>query len=382
MRAVQPPVIPIVAELIARNPGTISLGQGVVHYGPPPEARAAADSVWDEPDSHKYAPVLGIPPLLERVERKLREENGITVGDETALAVTAGGNMAFQAALLALADVGDEVILQTPFYFNHEMAVTIAGCRSVLVETDADYQLRPDAIEAAVTERTRAVVTVSPNNPTGAVYPEAALRAVNDLCARRGLYHIHDEAYETFTFDGAAHFSPGSLPGAGAHTITIHSLSKAYGFAAWRIGTMAVPRALLSSLRKALDTMLICATVASQRAAIACLEAGPAYARPHVEAMNEVRAFAADRFAEVREWCEVPPARGAFYYLLKVRTGPDDMTLTRRLVEEHGVAVVPGSAFGCSGEPRLRVSYGALQPKTAAEGIGRLTEGLRAILGA
>ena len=131
----------------------------------------------------------------------------------------------------------------SPYYFNHEMAVTMAGCRPVLVATDDDFQLDLDAVAAAITANTRAVVTISPNNPSGAVYPEADLRELNRLCAERGVYHIHDEAYEYFLYDGAEHFSPGSLPDAGDHTISLFSLSKAYGFASWRIGYLPPPRA-------------------------------------------------------------------------------------------------------------------------------------------
>ena len=109
-----------------------------------------------------------------------------------------------------------------PYYFNHEMAVVMAGAQAVAVPTTSDYQLDVHAIEAAITPRTRAVVTVSPNNPTGAVYPEAALRAVNALCRDRGVFHIHDEAYEYFTYGGVAHFSPGQPPGrGGAHHLAL-----------------------------------------------------------------------------------------------------------------------------------------------------------------
>ena len=115
--------------------------------------------------------------------------------------------MAFMNALLAIADPGDEVILPTPYYFNHEMAITIANCKAVLVPVDDHHQLRPAALRAAITPRTRAIVTISPNNPTGAVYPESALREVNAICRDAGIYHICDEAYEYFTWDSAKHFS-------------------------------------------------------------------------------------------------------------------------------------------------------------------------------
>ena len=380
MQSVQSPIIPVVAELIRQHPGTISLGQGVVNYGPPPEAIAQLQRFLADPENHKYKPVVGLMELLEAFEKKLQAENGIRLNAETRLVVTAGGNMAFMNALLAITDPGDEVILQTPYYFNHEMAVTMASCRPVLVPTDANYQLQPGLIRRAITPRTRAVVTVSPNNPTGAVYPEAALREVNDLCRERGVYHIHDEAYEYFLYGGARHFSPGSMPGAGAHTISLYSLSKAYGFASWRIGAMVIPERLLLPVRKIQDTILICAPVISQYAAIGALQAGAAYCREKLKAIVEFREIVQQELAALGDRCEVPIAEGAFYFLLRIHTDMEPMQLTERLIREHRVAVIPGNAFGLHQGCYLRVAYGALQRETAMQGIGRLVEGLRTIL--
>src|SRR5262249_11423354 len=163
----------------------------------------------------------------------------------------------------------DEVILPVPFYFNHEMAIQMADCTVVRVPTDERYQLDLDAIRAALTPRTRAIVTVSPSNPSGAVFSEASLRAVNTLCAERGIFHLSDEVYEYFTYDGLGHVSPGAFDGAGAHTISLFSLSKAYGFAGWRIGYMLYPDSLASAIAKVQDTVLVCPTVISQVAAVA-----------------------------------------------------------------------------------------------------------------
>ena len=379
MQSVQSPIIPVVAEWIRSCPGTISLGQGVVSYGPPPSALAKIAEFLKEPENNKYKPVAGLPQLHEVITEKLAAENGIELGPQNALVVTAGGNMAFMNALLAIADPGDEVILQTPYYFNHEMAVAMASCRPVLVPTDEQYQLRSDAIAAAITPRTRAVVTISPNNPTGAVYPEAALREVNHLCAERGLYHIHDEAYENFLYEGARHFSPGSIDASQAHTISLFSLSKAYGFASWRIGYMVMPATLLPAVKKIQDTILICAPVISQYAAIGALQTGSQYCREKLREIDDVRAIVLRELGALNDLCTVPKSQGAFYFLLRLRKALDPLQLTERLIREHGVAVIPGTAFGIAEGCYLRVAYGALQKQTAAEGIGRLARGLQAL---
>jgi aspartate/methionine/tyrosine aminotransferase len=284
--------------------------------------------------------------------------------------------MAFINALLAIADAGDEVILQSPYYFNHEMAVTMLGCRPVVVPTNERFQLDLDRIRAAVTPRTRAIVTVSPNNPTGAVYPETDLREVNELCRAAGVYHIHDEAYEYFTWDGAEHFSPGSIAGAGAHTISLYSLSKAYGFASWRIGYQVLPAHLIEAAKKVQDTNLICPPVISQFAATAALAAGREWCEPRLADIGRVRSIVARELEALGGICEVPPANGAFYFLLKLATGRPPMEVVDALIRRHGVAAIPGDAFGHGEGCAVRVSYGALTEANAREGMRRLAAGL------
>ncbi len=384
LRAVQSPIIPVIADLIRAHPGTISLGQGVVGYGPPPAALAQLERFLGDPANHKYQPVAGIPALVEALTQKLAAENGIAVGPAhgNRVMVTAGGNNAFIATVLALGDPGDEFILPVPYYFNHEMAITMANCRPVLVPTDANYQLDVAALRAAITPRTRAIVTVSPNNPSGAVYPAPVLREVNALCAERGIVHISDEAYECFTYDDARHFSAASLPGAAAHTISLYSLSKAFGFASWRIGWMVFPEKLEAALRKIQDTLVICPPVISQHAAVGALAAGTEFVREKLRGIAEVRTLVLRELAALARdgVCEVPPAQGAFYFLLRVNSPRPPLELAGRLIREHRVAVIPGSAFGLDHGCHLRVAYGALQKETAAEGVGRLGHGLRALV--
>jgi aspartate/methionine/tyrosine aminotransferase len=379
IRAIQAPIIPIVADWIRAHPGTVSLGQGVVNYPPPPEVHRQLERFWADPAQHCYQAVPGLPELRDRLARKLRAENRIDIDAANAVVVTAGGNQAFMNAVLAVTDPGDEVVVPGPFYFNHEMAIAMAGCQAVVVATDAAYQLDVARMSDALTPRTRAVVTVSPNNPTGAVYPEADLRAVQTLCHRHGIYHIHDEAYEYFIFDGARHFSPGSVSGNVERAISLFSFSKAYGFASWRLGYMVVPAHLFEAIRKIQDTILICPPVISQFAAIGALEAGRDYCAARLPALARVRAEFLAQLGELAPFCRVPRADGAFYFLLQLDSPLTSMEAARRLVVDHGVAVIPGNAFGLQTGCFLRVAYAALSPERAQEALGRLVAGLRAI---
>ena len=352
--------------------------------------RVAARAAILRPETDQYQDGAGLPALLDRIAQKLSAENGIDLARGGEVMVTAGANMAFMHSVLATTSPGDEVILPVPFYFNHEMAVQMAGCRIVRVPTDERYGLSVDSMARAIGSRTRAIVTVSPNNPSGAVYAEGALRRINEICQDRGLYHISDETYEYFTYGSARHVSPGSFAGAAAHTISLYSLSKAYGFAGWRIGYMAYPGHLASAMSKIQDTILICPPTVSQVAAIAALDVGRSYCEPHVRELASIRDIVVDQLAELAPLATVPAADGAFYCLLKIsdaavehaapggRLSP--MTIAERLIREHKVAVIPGPAFGITEGCYFRVAYGALQRETVMAGIGRLVKGLRAIL--
>lgn len=381
MEAVQSPVIPDVAALIAAHPGTISLGQGVVHYPPPPESFSAVHDFGRSAEQHHYRAAAGLPELHAALRHKLATENDITVDDDDhVLFVTAGSNMAFYHLVLSLCDPGDEVIVVSPYYFNHEMAITMANARVIVVPSDDQYGLQVDAIEAALSPRTRMVVTISPNNPAGVVYGADALRQVNSLCRERGVYHVSDEAYEYFTYDESEHLSPGSLPDSAGHTVSLFSFSKSFGLANWRIGYMVAPRHLTRALQKSQDTILICPPVVSQLAALGALQSGPGYCRPFVERIDAVRTMCLQRLQPLGERCVVPAANGAFYLLARLDTDMEPMMVVERLVRDHGVAVIPGTAFGLLDRCHLRIAYGALQPDTVEEGMDRLVTGLDALL--
>lgn len=382
MAAVADPVIARVGALMRQRPDALSLAQGMVAWAPPPGVRRAVSLAMAEVDQRldRYGPLQGEAPLLEAVRRELTEARGLDL-EGSDLLVTAGSNMAFNAIAQVLCDPGDEVVLPLPFYFNHAMAIRLAG--GVPVPVAAGLVPDPDRLAAAITPRSRAIVTVSPSNPSGLVTPPEVLAAINRLCHRHGLLHVSDEAYAEFVHGSVPHRSPGRLPGSGAHTVSLFSLSKAYGMAGWRVGYAAVPRQLMGALAKVQDTVLICPPQVCQRGALAALEAGPAWCRPHIVALGQrrrqlltaVAAAQADGLALEL----LGPPDGAFYGLLQFPCTIDGDALLRWLVLEHAVAALPGESFGlpvAGGQGLLRLSYGGLDAADLEEALRRLFQAL------
>ena len=348
----------------------------MVSYPPPKLALQKICDFGLRTEEHLYGSSLGHEPLLKLIATKLLSENGIDSSSHNRLMVTAGSNMAFLNVLRTITDPGDEIILPLPYYFNQEMAIRMLNCIPVTVPTDASYQLQLEGLRSAITEKTRAIVTVSPNNPSGAVYPEKALRAVNQLCKEYGLYHISDEAYEYFTYGEVKHFSPGSILGSESHTISLFSLSKAYGFASWRIGYLVIPEMLLPSLLKVQDTNLICPPLITQYAAMGALQTGSSYCRDQIQQLAKIRDQVTIRLQALNQ-VKVVETEGAFYLLLKVNTQKNDLQLAKSLIEEFKVAVIPGCAFGLHDACYLRISYGMLAEETAKIALQRLCKGLK-----
>jgi aspartate/methionine/tyrosine aminotransferase len=383
VQSVQTPVIPLIAELIRENPETISFGQGVVGYPPPDSVKLELNRFNLDPENNKYQSLSGIDPLKELIVEKLKIENNITINKENrnCLMVTAGSNQAFLNVALAILDPDDEVILPIPYYFNHEMAIVMANARPVLVSTDNNYQLDIDLIKKSITPKTRAIVTVSPNNPSGAVYSESSLKEINQLCAKYGIYHINDEAYEYFIFDNNKHFSPGSSHNAAEHTISLYSMSKSYGFASWRIGWMTFPQNLEPALKKIQDTVIICPPVISQYAALGALKVGPKFIPEKLAALNKIRRSIRSRLTELEDeqLANISPSSGALYYLIRLKSNLSSIDYASYLIRNHKVAAIPGEAFGLSQECQVRLSFGSLNIQTAEEGIDRFINGVKEI---
>jgi len=364
------------------TPRTISFAQGVPFFPPPGEALSSMKGRIGEHGSHNYSPDAGLPELREALSEKLKKENGICATSNQIM-VTAGANQGFVNAVLSIADIGDEIILLRPYYFNHEMALRMFGITPVLVDVDEEYQPVPDAIREAITERTRAVITVSPNNPTGAVYEPDTLKHINTICHDHGIYHISDEPYEYFTFGDTNHYSPGA--GGEEHTITLHSFSKTFGMPGWRIGYMSYPEHLHDPLLKVQDTVVICPSVMGQFLARECLRIGRKYVDTFLCVMDESRRVMLSHLRELEgldQIISVPETTGGFYFYPRVKgiSTLSGRELAVRLVKEYDVAVVPGEPFGSTDGCYLRLSFGNVLPDATEEGMDRLSRGIREIL--
>lgn len=372
---VQQPVIPVMGELIRQTPDTLSLGQGMVGWGPPPQALEAVATALHQADGslHRYGPVAGSDALRGELHAWLMREQGQDLS-ESALLITAGSNMAFNAVVQVLCDPGDELILPVPYYFNHEMAIRLAGGSPVAVQ--AGVVPDPERLAEAITPRTRAIVTISPNNPSGAVFPRRVLEAINRLCAERGLLHIHDEAYALFSYGEAAVWSPGSAAGSGQHTISLGSLSKSHGMAGWRIGWAVVPQPLMADLAKIQDTILIHPPQLNQHAALGALRAGAQWCRNQINGLTVRRRQVLDALSQpAAPWRLLGEPNGAFYALVQLESSLSSDQAMEQLIRQHRVALVSGSSFGLQG-CCLRLSYGMLESAELGEALERLVGGL------
>ena len=380
LKNVLDPVIPTVAEWISQSPGTISLGQGVAYFPPPKEIFDIVSNPEKYNQAHLYGPCFGLPDLIDTIHRKLQSDNHINiVHEDNFVMVTAGSNMAFSHVVQAIGDPGVEIILPSPFYFNHHMAITLAGMNPMTTAVRSNFQLDIEAIESSITPKTKAIVTVSPNNPTGAVYPKSDILRINNLCRRHNIFHISDEAYEYFTFDKNDHFSPGASQSATEHTISLFSLSKSYGFAGWRIGYLVAPSRLKQALQKIQDTHLISPPFITQIAAKKAIDIGKNYPARHHAEIEKTRNLFLDIFNQNAHICDSPISQGAFYLLVKFKTDFTPEELSKTLIDKNKIAALPATTFGLTKDTFLRFSFGAIAPHLRDVAANQLNDALNAI---
>ncbi|MBI2789540.1 MAG: pyridoxal phosphate-dependent aminotransferase [Elusimicrobia bacterium] len=345
------------ARLRAGGREVLSLLEGEPDLPVPPAVREATRRALARGDT-RYSDAAGLPELRALIARKLRAADGIAVEPEDVL-VTNGAKQAVYEALQTVCGPGDEVLIPSPYWVTFPEAARLAGARPVFVPTRA-HQLDLDAVARAVTPRTRAIIINSPNNPTGAIYPPAALRALGRLAARRDFVIVSDEAYEAFVYDRAPHASAASF--APQRTITVRTFSKSFSMTGFRVGFLAAPPEIARAARRIHGHVTGNVCTFAQRGAIAALGLGPAELERR-RAVFQRRRDLAYALASRRFDC-VKPRGGLFVFAdarrLLGKRFKDSAALAEHLLEKAGVSVVPGSACGMEGF--LRVSFTSPEP--------------------
>jgi len=346
-------------ELSAQVKDVITLGRGDPDLATPPHIIAAAEQAM-RAQRNAPTPLAGLPELRAAIASKLHRENGLPVAAENII-VTTGGQEAVFLIMQTLLDPGDEILVPDPRYTAYDEAILNAGGKLVLVPTDhADaFNLRPEAIEAAITPRTKALIIISPSNPTSGIVTEDRARAIADIAIRYNLIVISDEIYEKFVYDGWQHFSIGSLPSMDNRTITLNGFSKSYAMTGWRVGYVAAPQDVIEGMTRVKAVTTGPAATVSQWAALAAIT-GPD------DAINEFRAIYAERRHILMDGLramgmDYSDPRGAFFlWTNSASTGIHATELSYLLLKEGRVLIFPGTAFGEQWSGYLRISV--LQP--------------------
>jgi aminotransferase len=380
VRNVPPSGIRKFFDILATMTDVISLGVGEPDFDTPRAIIEAGVESLREGRTH-YTSNYGTFELRKALAAHLERLYGVAYDPRTELLMTVGASEAVDLALRATIDPGDEVVLHEPSYVAYVPAIVFAGGAAIHVPTrfEDDFALDPAAVEAAITPRTKALFLGYPCNPTGAVLPDDVQDELAAIAARHDLLVYSDEIYDRLAYGSYRHRAFSSRPGMRDRTILIGGFSKAYAMTGWRIGWLAAPAPILEGILKVHQYGIMSAPTVAQDAALVALVDG----EPEVERMraeyDRRRRLVVDGFNAMGLATFEP--RGAFYAFPKVTsTGLDSETFARRLLEEEHVAVVPGGAFGPSGEGHVRACYATSYEKLeeALTRIGRFVERARA----
>ncbi len=321
----------------------------------------------------KYTPVAGTPELRKAIAEKLERENGLGYGPGNVI-VTAGGKQALYNAVMAICNPGDEVIIPAPYWVTYPEQVKLSGAAPVFAGTRKEdgFALKASAVEEKVGRKTRALMINSPNNPTGAVCPESELRKIAAIARDNDFYVISDEIYEHLVY-GGSHVSIAGMGGMKERTIIVNGGSKAYAMTGWRIGWAAGPEDVVKGMTKLQSHTTSNASSVSQAAYLEALGGSQDAVKSMASEFRKRRDVIVKGLSGI-PGIECPEPQGAFYVFPDITAClgkgiRDSLGLSARLLEEAGVATVPGSAFGCEGH--LRLSY-ACSTDTIREGVERI----------
>jgi len=328
--------------------------------GAPDHIREGAVTAIRNGQVDGYSENTGLVSLREAIVRKLKRDNNVEA-DISQILVTVGAIEGLSAAIMAIIDPGDEVLLFSPTYSTHIRQVVIASGKPILIPTieEEGFALDFDAIRKAITPRTKAIFCCSPNNPTGTVFSEKELRELASLALQYNLMIITDEAYEYFVYDNHKHFSIASIPEMKEHVVSCYTFTKTYAMTGWRIGYLHADESLIPQITKAHIPFAICAPVVSQYAALAALD-GPQNCvsefRAHYLAARNLMCERLDELSSIFKY-QKPGGSYLMFPKILLEEGKDSMAFCKNLLKNGKVSTTPGIAFGPTGEGHLRMSF-------------------------
>jgi len=330
--------------------GAVNLAQGFPDFPAPAEIKRAAQEAVAA-DVNQYAITWGARSLRNAIARQMQAWQGIAVDPETQITVCCGSTEAMISTLLAVCNKGDEVVIFEPFYENYGPDAVLSGAKPVFVKlrpptaADGEWTFDERELRAAFHHQTKAIILNTPNNPTGKVFTRAELELIRDLCVEFNVLAITDEIYEHILYDGTRHISMAGLDGMSERTVTINGLSKSYSVTGWRVGWAVAPPMITNAIRKVHDFLTVGAPAPLQEAGAAALGLPRAYYENLANGYKARRDRLMPALAEAGFRCFRP--RGAYYVMTDISAFgfADDVTFTKYLVKEIGVAAVPGSSF-------------------------------------
>ncbi|GAB6116719.1 aminotransferase class I/II-fold pyridoxal phosphate-dependent enzyme [Thermoanaerobacter brockii subsp. lactiethylicus] len=343
-------------DLVTNSKDIISLGVGEPDFVTPWKIRKEGINALDR-GSITYTSNLGLPELRMAISYFLKTHYNLTYDPEKEIMVTIGASEAIDLALRALLNDGDEVLVPEPSYVSYAPCVTLTRGIPVFVPTDEknNFILTPDDLKSKITSKTKALILPYPNNPTGAIMKKEELEEIVNIIIEHDLIVISDEIYSELTYEGR-HVSIASLPGMKERTILINGFSKAFAMTGWRLGYIAAEHGFIEAMNKIHQYTTICAPITAQYAAIKGIYQCEEDIVKMRETYDKRRKFIVNGFREIGFDCFEP--KGAFYIFPSIKkTGMTSQEFCEKLLKEEKVAVVPGDAFGPSGEGFIRVSY-------------------------
>ncbi len=366
-------------DIAAEMDDVVSLGVGEPDFDTPWHIRDEGIYALEKGRTF-YTSNSGLLELRNEINNYIKRTQGISYDVKKEIIITVGGSEAIDLAIRAMINPGEEIIIPQPSYVSYEPCAVLADAVPVIINLKAENEFRLTAaeLEEAVTDKTKIVVLPFPNNPTGAIMEREDLEAIAEVIIRHDLFVISDEIYGELTYKGK-HVSIASLPGMQERTILINGFSKAYAMTGWRLGYACGPELIMKQMVKIHQFAIMCAPTTSQYAAVEALKNGDEDVAMMREDYNQRRRFLMNAFKEMGLECFEP--FGAFYVFPCIKEfGMTSDDFAMRLLNEEKIAVVPGNAFGDSGEGFLRISYAYSieKLKFAMEKIAAFIERLRA----